>query len=210
MIGEDGAVTTHAQARDLSHRTALAMLDAGFAYGKKAAIYSANHSSAFDALLGIYRAGGAWVPINARNAVNENAYILDHNEVEFLFYNSEFEDNIEVIREKCPRISNYVCLDAAGKDAPSFADFISGHEGSAPDFPDNPDDICGIFSSGGTTGRPKGILWTNRLFETMVAAISRAHAPEKTAGAPVRGPDDACRGCCRTVFSCLKARRTSL
>ncbi len=45
-------------------------------------------------------------------------------------------------------------------------------------FRDNPDDICGIFSSGGTTGRPKGILWTNQVFETMVAAML-AHMPPK-------------------------------
>ena len=178
MIAEDGAVTTHADARDLSHRTALAMIDAGFGYRKHAAIYSPNHTGAFDALLGIYRAGGAWVPINARNAVAENAYILDHNEAEFLFYHSDFEENIKVIRKECPGIKNYVCLDREGENAPSFADFVAGHAGTAPDFPDNPDDICGIFSSGGTTGRPKGILWTNQVFETMVAAML-AHMPPK-------------------------------
>jgi acyl-CoA synthetase (AMP-forming)/AMP-acid ligase II len=184
MIAEDGSVTTHAEARDLSHQTARAMLAAGFGYGKHAAIYSPNHPGAFDALLGIYRAGGAWVPINARNAVAENAYILDHNEAEFLFYHSDFEDNVAVIREQCPGIRNFVCLDRAGADAPSFADFVAGHEGVAPEFPDRPDDICGIFSSGGTTGRPKGILWTNRLFETMVAAMV-AHMPPKPGKLPV-------------------------
>ncbi|MBT3401224.1 MAG: acyl--CoA ligase, partial [Rhodospirillaceae bacterium] len=156
MIAEDGAITTYRDVQTLSHRTALAMVAAGFGYRKNAAIYSPNAPGAFDALLGIYRAGGAWVPINARNAIAENAYILDHNDVEFLFYNSEFEDNIKVLKDKCPRITNYVCLDGSGVDAPSFHDFVAGHEGIAPDFPDNPDDICGIFSSGGTTGLPKG------------------------------------------------------
>ncbi len=58
----------------------------GLDTARRRAIYSPNHTRAFDALLGLYRAGGAWVPINARNAIAENAYILDHNEVEFLFY----------------------------------------------------------------------------------------------------------------------------
>ena len=40
----------------------------GFAHGKKAAIYSPNHPGAFDALLGLYRAGGAWVPVHYRDA----------------------------------------------------------------------------------------------------------------------------------------------
>tara|TARA_A100001037_G_scaffold205007_1_gene183411 strand:- start:1408 stop:2964 length:1557 start_codon:yes stop_codon:yes gene_type:complete len=176
MIAEDGTVTTHREARDTSHRTALAMIAAGFGYKKHAAIYSPNHPGAFDALLGLYRAGGVWVPINARNAIAENAFILNNNEAEFLFYHSDLEENIKVISEECPGIKTYVCLDRPGADAPSFADLISGHEGEAPDFPDKADDICGIFPSGGTTGRPKGILWTNQLFETMVAAMV-AHMP---------------------------------
>ena len=74
MIAEDGAITTYRDVQTLSHRTALAMVAAGFGYRKNAAIYSPNAPGAFDALLGIYRAGGAWVPINARNAIAENAY----------------------------------------------------------------------------------------------------------------------------------------
>jgi acyl-CoA synthetase (AMP-forming)/AMP-acid ligase II len=178
MIAEDGSTTSHAQARERSHKTALAMIEAGFGYSKHAAIYSPNHPSAFDALLGLYRAGGVWVPINARNAVAENAYILNNNDVEFLFYNSEFEDNVNFIRKECPGIKTYVCLNGPGANAPSYEDFIAGHDGQAPDFPDKPDDICGIFPSGGTTGRPKGILWTNQTFETMVAAMA-VHMPPK-------------------------------
>ena len=136
MIAEDGATTTYGAARDLSHRTACAMLAAGFGYQKNAAIYSPNAPGAFDALLGIYRVGGAWVPINARNVVAENAYILNKNDTEFLFYHSDFEDNIAVIREECPGIRNYVCLDREGDAAPSFTAFVSGHEGPAPNFPD--------------------------------------------------------------------------
>ena len=143
MIAEDGAVTTHAEALVRSHKTALAMIGAGFGYGKHAAIYSPNHPGAFDALLGLYRAGGVWVPINARNAIAENTYILNNNDVELLFYNSEFESNINVMREECPGIKTYVCLDSTGADAPSYAEFIDGYEGVAPGFPDNPEDICG-------------------------------------------------------------------
>ncbi len=179
MIAEDGASTSYREAQVLSHRTALAMHAAGFAHGKKAAIYSPNHPGAFDALLGLYRAGGVWVPINARNAVRENCYILDHNEAEFLFYHSSFEDNVAAIRAECPDIATYVCIDKAGAAAPSFADFVAGHEGIMAPFADDPDDICGIFSSGGTTGRPKGILFTNALFETLIAAMVAHMPPDK-------------------------------
>ena len=179
MIAEDGGETTYREAQELSHRTALAMHAAGFAHGKKAAIYSPNHPGAFDALLGLYRAGGAWVPINARNAIRENCYILNHNDADFLFYHSSFEDNVAIIRAECPDIAAYVCIDRPGNNAPSFADFIAGHDGTMGPFPDDPEEICGIFSSGGTTGKPKGILFTNALFETYVSAMALHMPPDK-------------------------------
>ncbi|MCZ6593145.1 MAG: AMP-binding protein [Alphaproteobacteria bacterium] len=179
MIAEDGAETTYRAAQILSHRTALAMHAVGFAHGKRAAIYSPNHPGAFDALLGLYRAGGAWVPINARNAIRENCYILNHNEADFLFYHSSVEDNVAILREECPNIANYVCIDRAGADAPSLADFVAEHNGTIAPFADDPDEVCGIFSSSGTTGQPKGILWTNALFETMVAEMMVHMPPDK-------------------------------
>src|SRR3546814_502249 len=72
-IAEDGSATSYAQAQARSHRTALAMLAAGFARGRHAAVYSPNDTRAFDGLLGIFRAGGAWVPINASKAGSEEA-----------------------------------------------------------------------------------------------------------------------------------------
>ena len=41
-------------------------------------------------------------------------------------------------------------------DDPSLDDFIFNHHGEVEPYPDDPSDICGIFSSGGTTGQPKG------------------------------------------------------
>jgi acyl-CoA synthetase (AMP-forming)/AMP-acid ligase II len=183
-IDASGTATSHAAAQALSHRTALAMLDAGFAAGRHAAIYSPNDTRAFDALLGIFRAGGAWVPINARNAVAENAFILDNNDAGFLFYHSSFAENVEIIRQQCPKIKTYVCLDRDDGETPGFDRFVAPFSGTAPDFPDRPEAICGIFSSGGTTGKPKGILWTNRVVETMIAAMC-AHMPPKPGKPPV-------------------------
>ena len=101
VIDENGMATSHADAQALSHRTVLAMLAAGYQRGQHAAIYSPNHPRAFAALLGIFRAGGAWVPINARSAIDEIAFILDHNDARFLFYHSQFAADVEIIRVRC-------------------------------------------------------------------------------------------------------------
>jgi acyl-CoA synthetase (AMP-forming)/AMP-acid ligase II len=148
--------------RETTHRVANGLLAAGLGRGSKAAVYSPNHASAYAALLGIVRAGVTWAPVNARNALEENLYILNNTDVEFLFYHSSFDGYLPRLREACPKIGNFVCI-----DTPSFETWLAGFGDRAPDLPDDPDGVAFLASSGGTTGRPKGVQITNRNIESM-------------------------------------------
>jgi acyl-CoA synthetase (AMP-forming)/AMP-acid ligase II len=105
---------------------------------------------AYAALLGIQRAGLIWAPVNARNAIEENLFILDNTDVAFLFYHSSFESYLPRIRRACPKIVNFICL-----DGPDFPGWLATFGETAPDLPDAPDDVAILISSGGTTGRPR-------------------------------------------------------
>ena len=154
---------TYAEVRKTTHRVANGLLAEGLGKGSKAAVYSPNHASAYAALLGIVRAGITWAPVNARNALEENLYILGNTDVEFLFYHSSFESVLPRIREACPKIANVVCIDQG------FEDWIAPFAERAPDLGDDPDEVAFLASSGGTTGRPKGVQITNRNIETLNA-----------------------------------------
>ena len=153
---------TYAEVRETTHRIANGLLKAGFAAGAKAAVYSPNHAMAYAALMGIVRAGLVWAPVNARNAIEENLFILDNTDVEVLFYHSSFEGYVSRIREACPRIGTFICI-----DDPAFESWLARFEAAAPDLPDAPDEVAILISSGGTTGRPKGVQITNRAIETL-------------------------------------------
>ncbi|UYN94348.1 MAG: AMP-binding protein [Enhydrobacter sp.] len=153
---------TYRDVRETTHRIANGLLAGGLRPGAKVAVYSPNHAMAYAALLGIQRAGLIWAPVNARNALDENLYILDNTDVECLFYHSSFEGYLPRIREGCPKIATFICLDSSGFDS-----WLAGFGGMAPDLPDAPDDVAILISSGGTTGRPKGVQITNRGIETM-------------------------------------------
>ena len=153
---------TYAEVRETTHRIANGLLKAGFAAGAKAAVYSPNHAMAYAALMGIVRAGLVWAPVNARNAIEENLFILDNTDVEVLFYHSSFEGYVSRIREACPRIGTFICI-----DDPAFESWLARFEPAAPDLSDAPDDVAILISSGGTTGRPKGVQITNRAIETL-------------------------------------------
>ncbi len=102
---------TYAEVRAQTHRVANGLLAAGLGRGAKAAIYSPNHAAAYACLLGIVRAGVTWAPVNARNALEENLYILNNTDVAFLFYHSSFEASLPRIKEACPGIKQFDCLD---------------------------------------------------------------------------------------------------
>jgi acyl-CoA synthetase (AMP-forming)/AMP-acid ligase II len=175
---------------ELTHRIAIGLRSgAGLADGARVCIYSPNHVMAYAALLGVVRSGCIWAPINARNAIDENIYILQNLGVEFLFYHSSFAGYIERIRAECPEIRHFVCLDRADGGHPSLESWMEPHRGLFPDRPDDPDEVVAIVSSGGTTGRPKGVMETNRVFETMTAnfyaAMPVTEPPVYLAVAPI-------------------------
>jgi acyl-CoA synthetase (AMP-forming)/AMP-acid ligase II len=72
------------------------------------------------------------------------------------------------MREHLPKLGTLVCLDGACDFAPSLDDWLQG----VPDDPlhvEPPDDVVMIAGTGGTTGRPKGVMLTGRNLETMSA-----------------------------------------
>ncbi|MFC3230520.1 long-chain fatty acid--CoA ligase [Marinibaculum pumilum] len=162
---------SYAEVQRQSCRIGNALIRDGLRPQAKAAVYSGNGAAAFECVLGILRAGGVWAPTNARNAVPENAYILDNCDVEILFYHSDFEADVEELAARCPKIRLYVCIDAGSGRGPALADWIGDAADTDPDIPGDRDTLASIFSSGGTTGRPKGVMWTNQVWEVMLASF---------------------------------------
>ena len=123
---------TYADVRGTTHRVANGLLAAGLKRGDKVAVYSPNHAMAYAALLGIQRAGLIWAPVNARNAIEENLYILDNTDVAFLFYHSSFEDSLPRIREACPKIRT-----SSASTRRSSPTGWRAFDGAAPDLADD-------------------------------------------------------------------------
>jgi len=158
---------TYSEIAGLSQRVARGLLDAGLGHESRVAIYSPNHAMAYACILGVTRAGCTWVTVNARNAIEENTYILGNTETEWLFYHSEFEDYVDNIREDCPAIKNYVCLDKPGGYGQLLDEWMPAADSTVSDLPHDPTAIALLISSGGTTGRPKGVMITHGNIETM-------------------------------------------
>jgi acyl-CoA synthetase (AMP-forming)/AMP-acid ligase II len=169
FVQPDGSSLTYGDARRQSDRIASALEASSVAPDGKIAVYSPNDARAFIAMLGIFRSGRIWVPLNARNTVGDNSAFMNYTDVECLFYHSSFESEAQQLKADAPQLKLAICLDAAGGLGPSLSDFCANAPTAVPDLPDDPLRPCNILATGGTTGRSKGAVWTNQTWETLIA-----------------------------------------
>ena len=162
---------SYTEVQQLSRRVARALNRSGIRAGDKVAILSGNDAAAFGCVFGIARAGAVWCPINPRNEAAENAEQLELFDVRCLIFAAEYADLVERIRPRLPRLTTLVCLDRPAAGAPSFDQWTAGLEDDVISVDDvSPvDDVAMIVGTGGTTGRPKGVMLTDRNLETMSA-----------------------------------------
>jgi fatty-acyl-CoA synthase len=161
----DGTVRySYAELRKATEALANAMRASGLEPEQRAAIYSVNDARVLVCMLGIMRAGGAWVPINHRNAIDANVEFMNYAEVRWLFYHSSFREEVEQVRKLVPSVTHLICIDASVRGDPSLEQFITQskplEEADWGDPLGNPDRLVGLVPTGGTTGPAKGVRVT--------------------------------------------------
>jgi acyl-CoA synthetase (AMP-forming)/AMP-acid ligase II len=164
----DGRTSSYGEVQELSLRIAAALVRHGVGPGQKVAILSANDPVAFTCVFGISRAGAVWCPVNPRNEAAENRELLDLFDCTALVFQAAFAPLVAAIRGDLPKLTTLVCLDGEVAGALTWPEFL-GSESADLDPPEPVDDVAMIVGTGGTTGRPKGVMLTGRNLETMTA-----------------------------------------
>lgn len=166
---------SYAEVVDLSWRVAAGLTRRGAGAGAAVAILSTNDPIAFSCVFGISRAGAVWCPINPRNEASENAELLELFECRVLIFGTTFAPMVAAIRSELPGVHTLVCFDAAPGDpaldwALSWEEFLApGEETSTPAAASPATELAMIVGTGGTTGRPKGVMLTGTNLATMSA-----------------------------------------
>jgi acyl-CoA synthetase (AMP-forming)/AMP-acid ligase II len=171
---------THRQADALSLRIASAMQATQSPDDCRAAVLCPNDPIAFACILGIFRCGAAWLPVNVRNPVEVNVALMRTTECSILFFHSSLRDQAQVMREQVSTIRQAVCIDQPDPaGAPSLEQFMERSTGSVMEPPDDPDRVITVFPTGGTTGLSKAAQWTQRVWSTCISGFwTSLHTPE--------------------------------
>jgi fatty-acyl-CoA synthase len=168
---------SYSETRDFSHRIAQGLWARGVKQEDRVAIFSHNHPAVLFCMLGILRAGAAWVPINFRNAPDANVEFLNYSETTWLFYHSRFQEQVDDIRRRVPCMKHFICIDAESAASDSLAAFMDrSSAGAMPDWADahgNLEQIMGLVPTGGTTGPARGVRVTNLAWGTLMESAMR-------------------------------------
>ena len=114
-----------------------------------------------------------WIPVGARNAAEENHYVLDAFDCEVLFFQKYFAPVIAELRPQLPKIRLWICIDGELPDCPgarSLATWVEGPAGhAARTWRSTWTTSSSLCATGGTTGMPKGVMNTHRSLQTFFA-----------------------------------------
>ncbi|WP_448627679.1 acyl-CoA synthetase [Geodermatophilus sp. URMC 64] len=154
-----GRTRTHAESVDRIARLAAGLRGLGIQSGDRAAILSLNSDRFHEFLGATLWAGGVVVPVNIRWAVPEIAESLVEVDARVLVVDDVFAGYVDGIRELHPRLETVVHAgDAPTPDgALSFEALIAENE-PMEDVRRGGSDLAGVFYTGGTTGRSKGVM----------------------------------------------------
>jgi len=157
---------------ELSCRIANGLLAAGLPKGARGAVWATNDVTAWTCTLGLWRANMCWIPVGARNPVEENHFVLEAFDCDVLFFQKAFAAVIAELRPKLPGIGLWICIDGEPADFPgalSLAHWASDQPATSPEVAVDMDDVVMLSATGGTTGKPKGVMNTHRSAQTFCA-----------------------------------------
>ncbi|GGN94048.1 AMP-binding protein [Nocardia rhizosphaerihabitans] len=166
---------TYQEAGELTCQIASALLDTEVTSTGHAAVLSPNDPVAWMCVLGIWRAGRAWVPLHPGEPTSTLAGLIRQFDCEALFFHSSMRAEAEELCATVPDLALMVCIDSdQGGSYPSLATWIHGRPVTRPDVPYSMDDVVMISPTGGTTGLPKGVMNTHRTLANTCAHLLMA------------------------------------
>ena len=148
-----------AQANALAHQ----LRAFGVQPGDRVGLYSRNTIECVVAMVAVFKARAVMVNVNYRYVENELIHIIDDSGMTTLIFEEQYAPKVANVFSRSPHLTHLIAL-PDGTDTPlpagtvTFADAIADNPAERDFEERSPDDLYMLYT-GGTTGRPKGVVW---------------------------------------------------
>ncbi len=169
---QDGSIFryTYADLANRSRQAANALMRLGVKYGDVVGTLAWNHHWHMECFYAIPGIGAVCHTVNPRLFEEQIAYIIDHAQDTFLMVDQDFVELVERIVDKIPNVKQFIILGARGcvpeptrlGDVLYYDDLVAAQspEIEWPEFDERT--ASGLCYTSGTTGNPKGVLYSHR------------------------------------------------
>ncbi|WP_336814084.1 long-chain-fatty-acid--CoA ligase [Bosea sp. MMO-172] len=168
---EDGALRrrSYVEIRSRALKVAKRLRKDGIALGDRVATLAWNTDRHLELWYGISGIGAITHTVNPRLFPEQIAWIVNHAEDRLLFLDLTFVPMIEAIQDKLPSIERYIVLtDAAHmpqtklRGAVAYEDWLAEADDDFVWGRFDENTAAGLCYTSGTTGGPKGVLYSHR------------------------------------------------
>ncbi len=131
--------------------------------GGHVGIIGATSYTWLTAYFGTVDCGSVAVPLDASLPAKELCELIDRADISALVLDDIRRDVGELARGTCPKLKHLISMqkEETDEEALSFRQLLKEHEGPC-DFEPEPDKLCTILFTSGTTGKSKGVMLTQR------------------------------------------------
>ncbi len=175
--------SNYGQVYDQSKRVSASLLRRGVRIGDRIGTLAWNTERHMEAWYGIAGIGAVYHTLNPRLFPQQLAWIANHADDRLIFADITFIPLLEAIQDHVPKVEGYILLTTNAqmpatklRNAVSYEAFLAEGDGlPEPEwgmFDENT--ACGLCYTSGTTGDPKGVLYSHR--SNMLLALFGAAA----------------------------------
>ncbi|WP_168595984.1 Pls/PosA family non-ribosomal peptide synthetase [Rhizobium sp. SG570] len=161
----DGRAWTYQEINKRANQFARLLMDKGVRPGQRVGLLVDRSAETYIALLGVMRAGAAFVPLAAAFPEERMALIIEDADVELVV-------TIDAYSSRAKQLSvPFVLIDAADAEITARSD--APLQPNA--VPSASDDTCYILYTSGTTGKPKGVVIKHQSICNFVRVAAAAY-----------------------------------